>query len=651
MRPLPALSLKTAGFLLTGALIGAVTGISATAEGPGASEPVQGRYCYTMGDQETPARAKRAAEARAREQAVANHRVYVQSASTVKNFQLEDDLIQTVSAGLLSDVRTAFEEKGREICASVTAQISPVKLDELIRQQTKAKDVAQAAQAPLVAGASFGLRLWTNKPEGRFVEGDPLIVSVQSERDGYLKLDYYQADGTVVHLVPNPHRGEMYVRAGQPYVFGEGSSESFTVTGPFGAETIKAFVSTARIDDPVTASRMTEDSRQYLQDLKNGSRGVRINPGAGAAQWGEAAISLTTASRAVTQYAMTRGLTRGGSRASDGATAAPNADSVIMQIFYATDRRATGKPQPVEFYGADRGALELGICDVSIPKDHRLGELESPSIWKLEFREDPKKHVILLRVVPQPAETFFTALQQRVGRSARREAFVFVHGYNVPFAEAARRTAQIAYDLKFPGAPILYSWPSQGRLSDYPVDETNVEWTVPHLKDFLGQLTAKSGAQTINLIAHSMGNRALTRALEKLALTEGGAGKPRFNEVVLTAPDIDAEVFASLAQEISKTARRVTMYGSSKDEALTASKKFHGYRRAGDTEVITVVPGVDTIDASTIDTSLIGHSYYGDNSSVIADLKSLLLHGRPPEGRSFLKPSENSGRRYWIFRP
>ena len=34
-----------------------------------------------------------------------------------------------------------------------------------------------------------------------------------------------------------------------------------------------------------------------------------------------------------------------------------------------------------------------------------------------------------------------------------------------------RRTAQIAYDLKFEGAPIVYSWPSQEGLLSYTVDE------------------------------------------------------------------------------------------------------------------------------------------------------------------------------------
>lgn len=110
-------------------------------------------------------------------------------------------------------------------------------------------------------------------------------------------------------------------------------------------------------------------------------------------------------------------------------------------------------------------------CPVSVPKDHRVGALESPTVLRLEFRQDPQRHVVLLGVHRQPAAEFYADLRACVARTARKEAFVFIHGYNVGFETAVRRTAQIAYDLKFEGAPIAYSWPSQEGLLSYTVDE------------------------------------------------------------------------------------------------------------------------------------------------------------------------------------
>lgn len=277
---------------------------------PGASaalDPVHGQGCYTFGDDQTPAQAKKAALALARQQAVEGYRVYVQSASTVKNFQLEDDLIQNVSAGMLQDVQVEkTEKKDQEICITIAARISPVKLEELIQQRAKAKDVAQTAQAPLLtAGSAFGLRLWTNKPDGSFVEGDPLIVSLQSDRDGYLKLDYFQADGTVVHLVPNVFGGEAFIRAGQTYTFGgPGGREAFTIQGPFGSETIKALVSSQPFDRSLAAANPVEESRGYLNNLQVATRGIKVGAGAAAAppQWSEAALGLITNSKTVVDY-------------------------------------------------------------------------------------------------------------------------------------------------------------------------------------------------------------------------------------------------------------------------------------------------------------------------------------------------------------
>ena len=97
------------------------------------------------------------------------------------------------------------------------------------------------------------------------------------------------------------------------------------------------------------------------------------------------------------------------------------------------------------------------------------------------------------------ADSFFAGVSRRIDQSSTREAFVFVHGYNVTFEDAARRTAQMSYDLAFDGAPIFYSWPSAGSLDGYARDESNIEWTTPHLRDFLSDLALRSGAESIQV--------------------------------------------------------------------------------------------------------------------------------------------------------
>lgn len=262
-------------------------------------ETVRGEGCYAYGDNETPAQAKRAAQTLAQEHAVRSHRVFVQSATKVKNFQLEDDVIQTASAGMLDQIRVEKEEKrGQEICVTIRAQLSPVSVEELIKQRINAKDIAeQAAKSNVLSSApGFGIRLWTNKADGRLLEGERLVVYVTPERDGYLKLDYFQADGTVVHLVPNLFRGQAMVKAGQTYAFGDDASpEHFVVQSPFGNETVKAILSARPFDVSTESGQAIDDSRSYLENLKSKTRGIAV-------QGVEQATSLVTVSKSVDDY-------------------------------------------------------------------------------------------------------------------------------------------------------------------------------------------------------------------------------------------------------------------------------------------------------------------------------------------------------------
>src|SRR5690606_3614266 len=95
---------------------------------------------------------------------------------------------------------------------------------------------------------------------------------------------------------------------------------------------------------------------------------------------------------------------------------------------------------------------------------------------------------------------------------------IFIHGYNVTFRDAARRTAQIAYDLKFSGAPVMFSWPAQGDVEDYTIDENSAAWAESQVTQFLEATALASGARRMHIIAHSMGNRIVTKALERMVI-------------------------------------------------------------------------------------------------------------------------------------
>lgn len=330
----------------------------------------------------------------------------------------------------------------------------------------------------------------------------------------------------------------------------------------------------------------------------------------------------------------------------------PESGFTAVKIFYATDRARTGDPDPANFYGGERGTLELGTATVSIPPRHVPGKIERPKIWLLEFREDPAKHVILKSVTPGDSDAVFAEMRDELAASESDSAFVFVHGFNVPFNEAAQRTAQMAYDMNFSGVPILYSWPSRGSLLSYIADTAVVNLSGRRLTLFLEDVVRKSGAKRIHLIAHSMGNRALTDALELYALRHEGEA-PAFDQVLFTAPDLDAGLFAEMAKTIKSTAQRMTLYASNKDWALAVSRKLHGdAARAGQGGNRIIHADIfDSVDMTSIGDDMLAHSYYANNPSALTDILSLFWRDAPPQDRCGMVRAEGEFGNYWQYSP
>ncbi len=334
-------------------------------------------------------------------------------------------------------------------------------------------------------------------------------------------------------------------------------------------------------------------------------------------------------------------------------------DYTTVPVFFATDRKNTRATNPKKRYGSKQSELingsylDLGIAMVSIPGGdrHVIGQLEEPSIMRFEWNEDPAKHVVLLEVKEHSKEHYFELMKARIASSAAKKAFIFVHGYNVSFEDAARRTAQMAYDLNFKGAPIFYSWPSKGATWGYTSDEVDIQWTEPHLKQFLTDFFKKSNAENVYIIAHSMGNRALTKVISDVA-KETPKAKTKIKEIILAAPDIDASVFTgNIVPEITKNYKNITLYASSGDNALLGSEIFHGNRpRAGDAgDGLVVVPGIETIDVSGIDSSLLGHSYIAGTRSILEDVAEVFAKGKRAKDRRNMLQQQKNGLKYWVL--
>ncbi len=345
-------------------------------------------------------------------------------------------------------------------------------------------------------------------------------------------------------------------------------------------------------------------------------------------------------------------------------TADPSKTYDVVPVFYGTDRAVEPDPKRLQF-GSERGhKLQLGRALITVPLAHKVPHIERPWLIEIPYfkvkiyeeKEDPAKHFTLQEISSLTEDQMLALVKQRLAQSStfKDHAFVFVHGFNTSFDCALYRTAQIAYDLKFDGVPFVYSWPSGGKVASYTYDHGSVEQAEPTLAEFLNLVIQKSGAKSISLIAHSMGNELLLRVLERLRpkIPDGVV----ISQVILAAPDVDRDKFNIIARQITNFAKGVTLYAASNDRALGYSAKFWGgVPRAGDVPITgpLIIPGVDTIDVTAVSTDALGlnHSGYAENPALLDDVKALVEFGlRPPDKRiKNVLTVESEAGTFWRF--
>ena len=343
----------------------------------------------------------------------------------------------------------------------------------------------------------------------------------------------------------------------------------------------------------------------------------------------------------------------------------PEPDWQVVPVYWGTDRAVQPNAQRLAF-GSDRARkLQVGEALITVPKVHEVPNVERPWVVKIPYfdvtiyaeKEDPKSHFTVKEIKALTKEQLLAQVKVRLNDAKlfKDQAVVFVHGYNTSFDNALYRTAQIAYDLDFDGATFLYSWPSGGAVASYTYDRESAQASEPYLREFLEMVVKQTGAKSVSIIAHSMGNQPLMDVLRDMrSSTPEGV---EISQIVLAAPDVDADSFTNLARTIKGLAKNVTLYVASNDRALIVSRNFWGSYRAGDVPPAgpLIIDGIDTIDvtAASTDTFAINHSGYASNNKLLEDIGELLRTGlRPPEMRS-LKPGKITGPAgdYWRFAP
>lgn len=329
------------------------------------------------------------------------------------------------------------------------------------------------------------------------------------------------------------------------------------------------------------------------------------------------------------------------------APGAPKPNFVEMRFSYATDRLRDPKADSAarkdwsRYYTGDTNPdfkdFAFGKVVVTIPTQRRPGDMKVPGT-RFVGQPDPARYFLLREIMESNREAIFQELNAP-GVEKESTLLLFVHGFNVSFADAALRTAQLAHDLQFPGKVMLYSWPSDGSTSAYWKDEDSSRISTPRFRRLLADLLT-SKVTRIFVVAHSMGTRIVIPAVPTLVAQ--GVDVSKVSELMLAAADFNVIEFKELAADFARLrarGTRLTIYAASNDFALQLSRRIHTFRRLGESDpALNVYTGLDSVDASAAAPMLraYGHSYVSDSAQVLGDMQDLVLKGFTPKDRGLL---------------
>ena len=179
-----------------------------------------------------------------------------------------------------------------------------------------------------------------------------------------------------------------------------------------------------------------------------------------------------------------------------------------------------------------------------------------------------------------------------------------------------------------------------------------MDFAAPHLKRFL-QTIATMKPRKIHVIAHSMGNLVLVRALEKLA-ADSGAVPPPLAEIINANPDVDPDLYSEFVKRLKESkGTNITLYASGSDKALWVSSGLRSVARAGYiSDGWEPTPGADAIDITGAGARLFSfnHDVYASDRLLAQDMRGILRGERPPEQRTTQFKRMNSAHgAYWKY--
>lgn len=298
----------------------------------------------------------------------------------------------------------------------------------------------------------------------------------------------------------------------------------------------------------------------------------------------------------------------------------------------AVTTRASSDDKAILFTG-DRGR-EVGYANlvVSIPPNRAVGTVQ----WPQSSPGNPATEFVVARSERLSHDDLLKWFKERNGGS--RRVFVYVHGFNTGFDRAVFRFAQLAHDSDANAAPVLFSWPSRGRVFDYRRDLDNASFSRSDLANLLDVAAGSASVGEIVILAHSMGSWVAVEALKQLAIRHGRV-PAKISTVILASPDLDVGVFRRQVLDMGPKRPQITLFVSQADLALQASAILsRGSTRLGAVNPedeggygaeLRDLEGVTILDLTALRAGdRVNHSLYASSPEMVRLIGKRLIEGQ-----------------------
>ena len=206
----------------------------------------EGSAC--MGDDRSRKQTETAALADAKRNAVESVKTYVSSATEVKDFELQKDLVSAYANATVEVLETLekgwYKDPGQGDCYRIKlkAEVIP---DEKAMKKAGAKAADAALDDPSLP---LTVKVWTDKTS--YAAGEKIRIYLKGNKPFFARVIYRDAVKNNLQLLPNPYRRDNYFQGGVIYEIPSGKDQfELEVNPPFGEENIIVYASVSELGD------------------------------------------------------------------------------------------------------------------------------------------------------------------------------------------------------------------------------------------------------------------------------------------------------------------------------------------------------------------------------------------------------------------